>query len=64
MPTEELRVAFNDTSIASADGLLRHYPPIYSGFYDPDLNAYSCHFASDSSDNGTMWAYRYKNPKK
>jgi hypothetical protein len=34
-----------------------------SGFYDPDLNAYSCHFASDSSDNGTMWAYRYKKAK-
>jgi len=33
------------------------------GFYDPELNAYFCHFASDSSDNGTMWAYRYKKPK-
>src|SRR5207248_11443617 len=30
------------------------------GFYDPELNAYFCHFASDSTDNGTMWVYRYK----
>jgi len=30
------------------------------GFYDPQLNAYFCHFASDSADDGTMWAYRYK----
>ena len=30
------------------------------GFYDPRLNAYFCYFASDSSDDGSMWAYRYK----
>jgi hypothetical protein len=30
------------------------------GWYDPRLNAYFCHFASDSADDGTMWAYRYK----
>ncbi len=30
------------------------------GFYDPELNAYFCHFASDSSDDGSMWVYRYK----
>jgi hypothetical protein len=30
------------------------------GFYDRELNAYFCHFASDSTDNGAMWAYRYK----
>jgi hypothetical protein len=30
------------------------------GFYDPELNAYFCHFAGDSNDNGTMWVYRYK----
>ncbi len=34
------------------------------GFYDPELNAYFCHFAGDSSDNGTMWAYRYKKAKR
>jgi len=34
-----------------------------SGFYDPELNAYFCHFASDSSDNGTTWVYRYKKAK-
>jgi hypothetical protein len=34
-----------------------------SGFYDPDLNAYFCHFASDSSDNGTTWVCRYKKAK-
>lgn len=30
------------------------------GFYDPELNAYFCHFAGDSSDDGTMWVYRHK----
>jgi hypothetical protein len=34
------------------------------GFYDRELNAYFCHFAGDSADDGTMWAYRFKNPKK
>jgi hypothetical protein len=33
------------------------------GWYDPELNAYFCHFAGDSTDNGTMWAYRYKKGK-
>jgi hypothetical protein len=33
------------------------------GFYDPVLNAYFCHFAGDSTDNGTMWVYRYRNKK-
>jgi hypothetical protein len=28
--------------------------------YDPELNAYFCHVAGDSSDNGVVWAYRYK----
>ena len=32
------------------------------GFFDPKLNAYFCHFAGDSNDDGTMWVYRYKNP--
>ena len=32
------------------------------GFHDPELNASYLYFASDSSDNGTMWAYRYKKP--
>ena len=31
-----------------------------SAFYDPELNAYFCHFASDSRDDGTMWVYRYQ----
>jgi hypothetical protein len=35
VPADELRSAFNDTAIAGPDDLLRHYPPIYSGFYDP-----------------------------
>jgi len=30
------------------------------GGYDPATNAFYCHFASDSRDNGTMWVYRYK----
>lgn len=34
------------------------------GFYDPELNAYFCHFAGDSNDDGTMWVYRYKNAKR
>ncbi len=34
------------------------------GCYSPELNAYFCHFASDSQDNGTMWVYRYKAAKK
>lgn len=29
-------------------------------FHDPELNAYFCYFASDSTDDGTMWVYRYK----
>ena len=33
------------------------------GSYDPLLNAYFCHFAGDSTDNGTMWAYRYRSKK-
>ena len=28
--------------------------------YDRELNAYFCHVAGDSSDNGIVWAYRYK----
>lgn len=34
------------------------------GFYDPDLNTYFCHFASDSTDDGKMWVYRYRSAKK
>ena len=34
------------------------------GFYDPTLNAYFCHFASDSTDDGTMSVYRYRNAAK
>ena len=29
-------------------------------FYDRELNAYFCHVAGDSRDNGVMWVYRYK----
>lgn len=28
--------------------------------FDRELNAYFCHVAGDSSDNGVMWVYRYK----
>jgi hypothetical protein len=34
------------------------------GFHDPELNVYFCHFAGDSSDDGSMWVYRYRSPKK
>jgi len=34
------------------------------GFFDPESNAYFCHFASDSSDDGVMWAYRYKRAQR
>ena len=29
-------------------------------FFDRELNAYFCHVAGDSNDDGVMWAYRYK----
>lgn len=28
--------------------------------FDRELNAYFCHVAGDSNDNGVVWAYRYK----
>jgi hypothetical protein len=28
--------------------------------YDRELNAYFCHLAGDSSDNGVVWVYRHK----
>jgi hypothetical protein len=28
--------------------------------YDRELNAYFCHVAGDSNDNGVMWVYRHK----
>lgn len=34
-PVEELRAQFRDPGIDGAEDLLRHHPPIYSGFYDP-----------------------------
>jgi hypothetical protein len=34
------------------------------GFYDPELNAYFCHFAGDSADDGAVWVYRYKRAAK
>jgi hypothetical protein len=34
------------------------------GWFDSRLNAYFCHFANDSNDDGVMWAYRYRNPNK
>jgi hypothetical protein len=33
------------------------------GFYDSELNAYFCHFAGDSADDGTMWVYRHRKAK-
>jgi hypothetical protein len=35
VPVEELRSQFADDAIAAPEDLLRHHPPIYSGFYDP-----------------------------
>ena len=32
----------------------------FSAFYDAELNAYFLYAATDSADNGVMWAYRYK----
>ena len=29
-------------------------------FYDRESNAYFCHVAGDSKDDGVMWVYRYK----
>ena len=29
-------------------------------FFDRELNVQLCHVSGDSSDNGVMWAYRYK----
>jgi hypothetical protein len=34
----------------------------FNAFYDPTLNAYFVYAAADSSDNGTMWAYRWRTP--
>ena len=45
----------HDTAVANSFG---------NGFYDPELNAFFCHFASDGVPNGTMWAYRYKKGAK
>ena len=28
--------------------------------YDRELNAYFCHVAGDSNDNGVVWVFRYK----
>jgi hypothetical protein len=30
------------------------------GFHDPELNVTYCYFAGDSTDEGTLWVYRYK----
>lgn len=30
------------------------------GGFDPATNAFYCHFAGDSQDDGTIWVYRYK----
>ncbi len=34
----------------------------FNAFYDPVLNAYFVYAAGDSSDIGTMWAYRWATP--
>jgi hypothetical protein len=34
----------------------------HNAFYDPVLNTYFVYMAGDSADNGTMFAYRYRNP--
>ena len=41
-----------------ADGPKFHFAA--NTFFDRELNAYFCHVAGDSSDNGVMWVYRYK----
>lgn len=33
--------------------------PSHHAFYDPELNVYFLYMAGDSSDDGTMWAYRH-----
>ena len=32
-------------------------------FHHPGLSAYFCYFAGDSTDDGSMGAYRYKKAK-
>jgi hypothetical protein len=34
--------------------------PAHNAFYDPELNVYFLYIATDSTDNGVMWAYRYR----
>jgi hypothetical protein len=34
--------------------------PAFNAFYDPELNVAFVYVATDSTDNGVMWAYRYK----
>jgi hypothetical protein len=34
--------------------------PSHHAFYDPALNVYFLYLATDSGDNGIMWAYRYR----
>lgn len=41
------------TEVAEAVGY-----PSHNAFYDPQLNAYFCHIATDSKDNGVIWVYR------
>ena len=40
-----------------ADGPKFHFAA--NTFFDRELNAYYCHVAGDSSDNGVMWVYRH-----
>ena len=41
-----------------ANGPKFHYAA--NTFFDRELNAYFCHVAGDSEDDGVMWVYRYK----
>ncbi|WP_439628320.1 hypothetical protein [Gemmata sp.] len=36
------------------------FPSAANTFYDRELNAYVCHVAGDSRDDGVVWAYRHK----
>ena len=36
----------------------------WHSFYSPEFNAHFLYVAGDSTDKGTMWAFRYKHPKK
>lgn len=50
--------SWSDKLPLPTDGPIFHYAA--NTFIDRELNAYFCHVAGDSNDNGVMWVYRYK----